>query len=69
MKNQIGFVTISQMGTEMSVDTFWTDYTNFNGVNIPKTTTSYANGMKLVVMMVEKVELNKPMDDSLFKLK
>jgi outer membrane lipoprotein-sorting protein len=62
-------VTVSQMGTEMNVETFLSDYTSFDGLMIPKTTTSYANGMEMMVLMVEKVELNKPLDNSMFKLK
>ena len=62
-------VTVTQMGTEMNIETFMSDYTSYDGLLIPKTTTSYANGMEMMVMMVEKVELNKPLDNSIFKLK
>lgn len=60
---------VSQAGVDMTVETYMTDYTDFGGLFFPKTITSYANGAELMVMMIEKVEIDKPMDDSLFTLK
>ena len=61
--------TVSQGGVDMTVETYMTDYTDFGGIFFPKTITSYANGAELMVMMIEKVEIDKPLEDSLFTLK
>lgn len=62
-------MNVSQMGMEMAVETYLSDYTDFNGLKLPKTTTTYANGMEMAMMMIDKVELNISMDDKIFKLK
>jgi len=36
---------------------------------MPKKTTAMANGMEAAVIYFEKIEVNIPMDDSIFKLK
>jgi hypothetical protein len=61
--------TIDQMGTSMNVDTYMTDYVDTDGVIIPKKTTAMANGMEAAVISFEKIEINLPMEDSLFKIK
>jgi len=45
-----------------------TDYTDNNGVFLPMKTTTSANGMEFIVSF-DKVEVNLPMDDSIFQLK
>ena len=62
-------MSVAQMGMEMEVETYLSDYTDFNGLKLPKTTTTYANGTEMAMMMIEKVELNIPMEDNIFKLK
>jgi outer membrane lipoprotein-sorting protein len=62
-------MSVNQMGVDMSVETYMSDYTDFNGIKLPKTTTTYADGTEMVMMMIEKVEINSPMDDKMFKLK
>jgi hypothetical protein len=62
-------MTINQMGIEMNIETYLSDFTDFGGVLLPKMTTSYANGTEMMVMIIEKVELNIDMDDKLFTLK
>jgi hypothetical protein len=61
--------TVDQMGTSMNVDSFMTDYVNTNGVILPKKTTARANGMDAAVITFDKIEVNLPMDDSVFKIK
>jgi hypothetical protein len=57
------------MGTQMSVDSYMTDYSDNNGVVMPKKTTAMANGMEAAVITFDQVEVNIPMDDSVFKVK
>lgn len=61
--------TVDQMGTAMNVDTYMTDYVNIDGVIMPKKITSMANGMEAAVITFDKIEVNLPMEDSIFKLK
>jgi outer membrane lipoprotein-sorting protein len=61
--------TVDQMGTQMSVDSYMTDYSDNNGVVMPKKTTAMANGMEAAVITFDQVEVNIPMDDSVFKVK
>lgn len=60
---------VSQMGMDFNIETYLSDYTDFNGVLLPKSTTSYANGEEMMNVIIQKVELNLPMDDKLFSLK
>jgi len=61
--------TVDQMGTSMNVDSYMTDYTDIDGVIMPKKTTAFANGMEAGVITFDKIEVNIPMDDSVFKIK
>ncbi len=62
-------MTVEQMGTTMNVDSFMTDYVENNGVVMPKKTTASANGMEAAVIIFDKIEVNVPIEDSVFKLK
>ncbi|MCX6320310.1 MAG: hypothetical protein NTX93_00670 [Bacteroidia bacterium] len=61
--------TVDQMGTSMNVDSYMTDYVDIDGVVIPKKTTAMANGMEAAVITFDKIEVNIPMEDSVFKVK
>jgi zinc protease len=61
--------TVDQMGTSLNVDTYMTDYVDIDGVIIPKKTTAMANGMEAAIVSFDKIEVNLPMADSLFKVK
>lgn len=61
-------VKTSASNAEGSADITYTDYKDNQGVIIPMKTITSAQGMEMV-MIFEKVEVNIPMDDSLFKLK
>ncbi|HUX56149.1 MAG TPA: hypothetical protein VMV77_04195 [Bacteroidales bacterium] len=60
---------VDQMGTVVSVDSYMTDYVDIDGVVMPKKTTAMANGMEAAVISFDKIEVNLPIDDSVFKIK
>jgi len=61
--------TVDQMGTSMNVDSFMTDYVDTDGVVLPKKTSAMANGMEAAVISFDKIEVNIPLEDSVFKVK
>jgi outer membrane lipoprotein-sorting protein len=61
--------TVDQMGQSMNVDSYMTDYVDINGVVMPKKTTAMANGMEAATITFDKIEVNLPMEDSVFKVK
>ena len=61
--------TVDQMGTAMTIDSYMTDYVDIDGVVMPKKTTAMANGMEAAVISFDKIEVNIPMEDSVFKVK
>jgi outer membrane lipoprotein-sorting protein len=60
--------TISQQGMTMTVDSYPTDYKEIQGLIIPMKTTSSAQGMDMTIVF-DKVEVNVPIDDSVFTIK
>ena len=60
---------VDQMGTAMEVESYMTDYVNTKGVMLPRKTTAVANGTEAAVITFNSIEVNVPMDDSVFKLK
>jgi hypothetical protein len=60
---------VTQMGQEMEVESYITEYQDVNGVKFPKVIKQIVNGMDLGGMTFEKVEIDKPMDDSIFNIK
>lgn len=60
---------VSQMGQEMDVDSFMSDYADIEGVVMPKKTTANSGGMEMMVLTFDNIEVNLPMEDSLFKVK
>jgi hypothetical protein len=61
--------TADQMGTSMNVDSYMTDYVDIDGVVMPKKTTNFVNGMEAGVISFDNIEVNIPMEDSIFKIK
>jgi hypothetical protein len=59
--------TTSQGGATIQVETFPSDYTETNGFIVPMKTTTSAQGMEFE-MKFTKVEVDNPMDDSMFKI-
>jgi hypothetical protein len=60
--------TVSQGGMPMTIDAYPTDYKEVSGVLVPMKTTS-STQMGDFVMTFDKVEVNVPMEDSIFRLK
>ena len=61
-------INVNQNGMSVTVDSFPSDYKDNNGVFLPMKTTTSASGMEFVITF-DKVEVNIPMDDSIFKIK
>lgn len=60
--------TITADGQTVTAETYPSDYKETNGVLLPMKTTTSAQGMEMV-MIYDKVEVNIPMEDSIFKIK
>jgi hypothetical protein len=60
--------TTSQNGMTITMDSYPSDYTETNGIMIPMKTSTSAQGMDIVIDYT-KVEVDVPMEDSLFKIK
>jgi outer membrane lipoprotein-sorting protein len=60
--------TVNQNGMSMTVDSYPTDYKEINGLLLPMKTTTSAQGMDMVLTF-DKVEVNVPMEDSVFQIK
>jgi len=60
---------VNQMGQEMEVESYITEYMDINGVKFAKVIKQMVNGMELGGMTFTLVELDKPLDDSVFKIK
>ena len=60
--------TINQGGMTITADSYMTNYTDNDGVILPMKTTTSASGMEFTVTF-DKVEVNIPIDDSVFKVK
>jgi hypothetical protein len=66
-KSSYLMVKVSTSASGMSFDAFPSDYTETNGFLLPMKTTTTAQGMEFV-MNFTKVEVDTPMDDSIFKI-
>lgn len=60
--------SVNQGGMAITVDSFPTDYKDTNGVLLPMKTVSSAQGMEFSIIF-DKVEIDLPMDDTVFKVK
>jgi len=61
--------SVDQMGTSMNIDTYMTDYVDTDNVIMPRKTTAMANGMEAAVISFDKIEVNVPIEESVFKVK
>jgi len=59
---------ISQNGMAVTVESYPTDYTETSGILLPMKTTTNASGMEIVTTFT-KVEVDIPIEDSVFKIK
>jgi hypothetical protein len=60
--------TVNQGGISVAMESFPSDYTETNGVLLPMKTTTSASGMEFAINFT-KVEVDIPMDDTVFKVK
>jgi outer membrane lipoprotein-sorting protein len=60
--------TTSMNGATVTMDSYPSDYTETNGIIIPMKTSTSAQGMDILINFT-KVEVDVPMDDSIFKIK
>lgn len=58
----------NQGGMPMTLESFPTDYTETNGILLPMKTTLLTSGVEMVTTFT-KVEVNVPIEDSVFKIK
>jgi len=58
---------VTQMGQEVEVETFASDYRAVAGVMLPYVTDQRLNGQSMMKMTIENVVVNGPVDDALFK--
>lgn len=66
-KSSYYLVKTSTVTQGMTVDSYPSDYTETDGIVFPMKTTSSAQGMDIQIN-ISKVEVDTPMDDSLFKI-
>jgi outer membrane lipoprotein-sorting protein len=59
---------VTSQGATVTVESFPSDYKDFNGVILPAKTTTSASGMEFIIEFT-KVEVDLPMDDSIFTVK
>lgn len=59
---------VNQGGMAMSIESFPSDYTEASGILLPMKTTTSASGMEIVTTFT-KVEVDIPIEDSVFKIK
>jgi|WetSurSiteA1Bulk_404760.scaffolds.fasta_scaffold44140_1 outer membrane lipoprotein-sorting protein len=59
---------VNQGGMAISVESYPSDYTETSGIMLPMKTTTSASGMEIVTIFT-KVEVDVPIDDSVFKIK
>jgi outer membrane lipoprotein-sorting protein len=60
--------TTDMNGQSVTADSYPSDYTETSGLMVPMKTTTSAQGMD-IVMTFTKVEVDTPMEDSIFKIK
>lgn len=60
--------TVNQMGQDMEVESYIKEYHDINGIKFPKVTVSFVNGSEMGSTSLDKVEIDKPIEDSVFTL-
>lgn len=61
-------MTVTQGGTQMAVESYPSDYQEIGGILVPMKTTTSTTGIEMVTTYT-KVEVDTPIDDSVFKIK
>lgn len=60
--------TVNQMGQEMVVESYVREHIVVNGITFGKVITQFVNGMELGGMTFDKIEVNRELDDSIFRI-
>jgi outer membrane lipoprotein-sorting protein len=60
---------VSQMGQEMEVESYISEYHDVNGIKFAKVITQMVNGVEMGVMTFDKVEIDREIADSVFTIK
>jgi outer membrane lipoprotein-sorting protein len=60
--------TVEQMGQLMEVESYVKEYMDVNGAKFGKVVTQFVNGQELGGMTIDKIELDKEVDDSVFTI-
>ncbi len=60
-------VKVMQMGVEVEVEQFSSDYKKFNGMMVAQTIVSYAAGEETQRITINEVKINSGLEDALFK--
>jgi outer membrane lipoprotein-sorting protein len=60
--------TVSQMGQEMLVESYIKEYKEVNGVKFGSVIAQFVNGSELGGMTFDKIEIDTPINDSVFKI-
>jgi outer membrane lipoprotein-sorting protein len=61
-------LTTGQMGTEVEVEQYSSDYKKMGGMVFPSVITSYQDGEEYSVITIDNVEVNTGLEDSMFKM-
>ena len=67
-KSSYFLVKTTTVASGVSLESYPTDYTETNGVMIPMKTSTLAQGMDILINFT-KIEVDLPMEDSIFKIK
>lgn len=59
---------VSQMGQEMEVESYVKEFIEVNGIKFGKVITQFVNGTELGGMTFDKIEIDKEIADSVFKI-
>lgn len=59
---------VRQMGQDMDIESLPGDYRKVDGINMPFRTDQRVGGNSMMLMKVQKVEVNQPLDDAIFKM-
>jgi len=60
--------TVSQMGQDVEVESFPSNYKKVEGVMIPYALDQRVGGRSMMQMTMEKIEVNQPIDDAVFQM-
>ncbi len=62
-------ISVNEIGEEMEVETFFSDYKNIDGIFVAHTIVTFQDDAEFMKMTIDKVEFNTGLEDDWFKLK